>query len=267
MREVLAHIHNIATSLENKKAFKQAEQLNRIFTKIAAEVEAAKKKKKTKKNVPTNPSLWAECKAWAKRTFDVYPSAYANGAAAKRYKSKGGSWKKASTNDNFTRLAKKSPEELLGEIYETANKINKLEPSKDYIQSMIDQMMSKDKKSLFDDKKEGKEDGRDLDGSKELDHQNMDLMNHSEMKIDAESNLEDAINNFDSKTYKVDPHGDWMENEWITVDQYIEMIIDKYGRNIMYAPSAIDGNHIAFDSPDGFQIVNMVHKSNWDTGK
>ena len=28
MREVLAQIHNIATQLENKKAFKQAEQLN-----------------------------------------------------------------------------------------------------------------------------------------------------------------------------------------------------------------------------------------------
>jgi hypothetical protein len=95
MREVLAQIHNVATSLENKKAFKQAEQLNKIFIKIAKEVEAAKKKKKTKKNVPTNPSLWSECKAWAKRTFDVYPSAYANGAAAKRYKSKGGGWKKS----------------------------------------------------------------------------------------------------------------------------------------------------------------------------
>jgi hypothetical protein len=47
------------------------------------------------KNVPNNPSLWASCKAWAKRTYDVYPSAYANGAAAKRYKSKGGTWRKA----------------------------------------------------------------------------------------------------------------------------------------------------------------------------
>ena len=32
--------------------------------------------------------------AWAKRTFDKYPSAYANGWAAKEYKSKGGGWKK-----------------------------------------------------------------------------------------------------------------------------------------------------------------------------
>ena len=34
-------------------------------------------------------------KAAAKRKFDVYPSAYANGWAAKWYKGKGGGWKKA----------------------------------------------------------------------------------------------------------------------------------------------------------------------------
>ena len=47
------------------------------------------------KNVPKNPSLWASCKAWAKERYDVWPSAYACGAAAKRYKSKGGKWRKA----------------------------------------------------------------------------------------------------------------------------------------------------------------------------
>jgi hypothetical protein len=46
------------------------------------------------KNVPTNPSLWSSCKAWAKAKYDVWPSAYACGAAAKRYKSKGGGWRK-----------------------------------------------------------------------------------------------------------------------------------------------------------------------------
>jgi hypothetical protein len=45
------------------------------------------------KNVPTNPSLWAKWKSKAKAKFDVYPSAYANGWAAKGYKSEGGSWK------------------------------------------------------------------------------------------------------------------------------------------------------------------------------
>jgi|TARA_R100000479_G_scaffold116826_1_gene59553 hypothetical protein len=45
-------------------------------------------------NVPTNPSLWSQAKSKAKSKFKVYPSAYANGWAAKWYKSKGGGWKK-----------------------------------------------------------------------------------------------------------------------------------------------------------------------------
>ena len=45
------------------------------------------------KNVPTNPALWSRAKSLAKSKFDVYPSAYANGWAAKWYKSKGGGWK------------------------------------------------------------------------------------------------------------------------------------------------------------------------------
>ena len=47
----------------------------------------------TEKNVPTNPKLWSQAKALAKSKFDVYPSAYANGWAAKWYKSKGGTWR------------------------------------------------------------------------------------------------------------------------------------------------------------------------------
>ena len=159
------------------------------------------------------------------------------------------------------KFAKKSPEVLINEIFETAEKINDLKPPKDQIQSMIDQMMSKDKKSLFDDKKEGKEDDSDSEAPKE-----MDPLNHSDMTIEAESNLEDAINNFDSNLYKVDPHGDWQGDEWVSIDEYINMLIKKYGDNIMKSPAAIDANHIAFDSPDGFQIVNMVHKSNWNHG-
>lgn len=45
------------------------------------------------KNCPTDPTKWSASKAAAKRKFDVYPSAYANGWAAKDYKSKGGGWK------------------------------------------------------------------------------------------------------------------------------------------------------------------------------
>ncbi len=46
------------------------------------------------KNCPTDPKKWAASKSAAKSKFDVYPSAYANGWAAKNYKSKGGRWKK-----------------------------------------------------------------------------------------------------------------------------------------------------------------------------
>ena len=48
------------------------------------------------KNSPTNPKLWARAKSLAKSKFSVYPSAYANGWAAKWYKSKGGGWKTVS---------------------------------------------------------------------------------------------------------------------------------------------------------------------------
>jgi uncharacterized protein YecT (DUF1311 family) len=48
------------------------------------------------KNVPTSPEKWAQAKAQAKSKFDVYPSAYANGWAAKKYKEMGGDWKSVS---------------------------------------------------------------------------------------------------------------------------------------------------------------------------
>jgi hypothetical protein len=49
---------------------------------------------KKKKNTPTNPKLWQQSLAWARARYKVCPSAYCNGAAAKRYKSKGGKWVK-----------------------------------------------------------------------------------------------------------------------------------------------------------------------------
>ena len=46
------------------------------------------------KNCPTDPAKWAASKAKAKAKYDVYPSAYSNGFAAKDYKAKGGGWRK-----------------------------------------------------------------------------------------------------------------------------------------------------------------------------
>jgi hypothetical protein len=45
------------------------------------------------KNVPTSPEKWAQAKSAAKSKFAVYPSAYANGWASKKYKSMGGGWR------------------------------------------------------------------------------------------------------------------------------------------------------------------------------
>lgn len=46
------------------------------------------------KNVPTDPSKWSYYKRQAKKKFKVYPSAYANAWAAKKYKKAGGGWRK-----------------------------------------------------------------------------------------------------------------------------------------------------------------------------
>jgi hypothetical protein len=90
MRNVLAAIHNIASHLEENGFIKEASELTDVLIAVAAK----KKKNSSGKNVPNNPSLWSSCKAQAKKKFDVYPSAYANGWAAKQYKAKGGTWKK-----------------------------------------------------------------------------------------------------------------------------------------------------------------------------
>jgi hypothetical protein len=57
-------------------------------TKPIESIEEAKKKP-----VPTDPDKWAYAKAQAKKKFDVYPSAYANAWAAKKYKELGGGWR------------------------------------------------------------------------------------------------------------------------------------------------------------------------------
>ncbi len=89
---ILDRLHKIASFLEESGNEDLAEEIHDVFVKVSAK---KKKKKSSGKNVPNNPSLWSSCKAQAKAKFDVYPSAYANGWAAKQYKSKGGTWRKA----------------------------------------------------------------------------------------------------------------------------------------------------------------------------
>ena len=65
--DLLNRLHKIASLFENNNREDLAEELHDVFLKVSAK----KKKKKSGKNVPNNPSLWA-----------------------KQYKSKGGTWRK-----------------------------------------------------------------------------------------------------------------------------------------------------------------------------
>lgn len=106
------------------------------------------------KNVPTNPKLWAQAKAQAKKKFKIYPSAYANGWAAKWYKSKGGGWK--SLNEDYEyemarnelRTAMRGIERLMkhldGEGDLEAWVQSKLTKAADYIDTLADYMDSRD---------------------------------------------------------------------------------------------------------------------------
>lgn len=88
-------MHKSANDPDNKKTVKR--YVDTLTGPETAKVIPFKKPVKEEyleeKNVPTNPKLWAQAKSLAKKKFDVYPSAYANGWASKWYKSKGGGWK------------------------------------------------------------------------------------------------------------------------------------------------------------------------------
>jgi len=73
---------------------------------ILDEKKRRKKGKGKRKPKPTNPALWARAKSAARAKFDVYPSAYANGWAARWYKSKGGGWR---MSESYPAQAMESP--------------------------------------------------------------------------------------------------------------------------------------------------------------
>jgi hypothetical protein len=83
-----------ASILKNAQQYKKMsdEEFNKLYDEYKNSVNESLITEK--KNIPTNSKLWSACKAWAKSRYDVWPSAYAVGAAAKRYKKKGGKWKK-----------------------------------------------------------------------------------------------------------------------------------------------------------------------------
>ena len=73
---------------------------------------------------PNNPKLWAAKKAAAKSKFDVYPSAYANGWAAKQYKAAGGTWRSESVEYNegtYANFSKRRGDQLTPKEKANAN--------------------------------------------------------------------------------------------------------------------------------------------------
>jgi hypothetical protein len=89
-------------------------------------------------NKPTNPALWSRAKALAKSKFDVYPSAYANGWAAKWYKSRGGSWKSVSEGiDDEGGMAKGELENIATKAKNLSKMMKKNKQLDSWIQSKI----------------------------------------------------------------------------------------------------------------------------------
>jgi hypothetical protein len=82
-------------------------------------------------NKPNNPALWSRAKSLAKQKFDVYPSAYANGWAAKWYKGKGGSWRKAEygmeVNDSMAQGGEKMPPEIARARFAAAGNLDQMD--------------------------------------------------------------------------------------------------------------------------------------------
>ena len=101
-KEFKKSIHKNDDLTDQHISFNSVEEAHSAAQQAAIAIDMKKKGKKPKneenieeKNVPTNPALWSRAKSLAKSKFDVYPSAYANGWAAKWYKNKGRGWKKA----------------------------------------------------------------------------------------------------------------------------------------------------------------------------
>lgn len=90
------------------------------------------------KSAPTNPSLWSKAKSLAKSKFDVYPSAYANGWAAKWYKSKGGGWKTVSEGtDDEGGMAQGELKAIASKASALAKKMKKNKQLDGWVQSKI----------------------------------------------------------------------------------------------------------------------------------
>lgn len=104
------------------------------------------------KNVPTSPDKWAQAKAAAKSKFDVYPSAYANAWAAKKYKAMGGGWKSVSEAVYAVKhdgVDKDHPDESVRKLFvDKKNVINHLTKYKDSAERRVKLLKNKGFKNV-----------------------------------------------------------------------------------------------------------------------
>jgi len=106
------------------------------------------------KNVPTSPEKWARAKSAAKSKFAVYPSAYANGWASKKYKAMGGGWKSTSEDveleeGSYMDTVKKR---IAGRNAEKYSQYSKADKEQDRpVSSKLYAKMAKNQKKLSED--------------------------------------------------------------------------------------------------------------------
>jgi hypothetical protein len=91
----------------------------KYYTSLEAAKEAMNEEMENleEKNVPTSPEKWAQAKSQAKAKFDVYPSAYANGWAAKKYKEMGGGWKSVNEETELEEAIYSIKNTKTGQVY------------------------------------------------------------------------------------------------------------------------------------------------------
>lgn len=99
LRELLRDNDNLPQWTQNKLAVAR-DRVNSVREYLEAKVadhegfEFGLPKISGSENEPTNPKLWAQMQAQARKKFKVHPSAYSNGWASKEYKKRGGGWRK-----------------------------------------------------------------------------------------------------------------------------------------------------------------------------
>lgn len=87
-----------------------------------------------------------------------------------------------------------------------------------------------------------------------------DSFNKSHM-VEFPMDVEDAVNNYDSKIYQLDTEGEWQNT--VSIPDFVKQAPDK----LMHAPAAVDKNHIVFENPENkkIEVMNVIPEQHMDT--